>query len=114
MADGVHVHGGQGVDLLGNAHDADFGADARSRPGDEHDGREHRPQLAHQRQGHGHAQHALGTEFDQGAVSLKAEHHAREKGHQYDDAERFEADEMNVAENFGHEPRSLRRRRRPL
>ncbi len=104
VAERVDAHRGQGIDLLGDALDADLGGHGRAGPGGDHDGREHGAELADQRQGDRGAQKPHRAEFVHDIVKLKPQHHPREKPHHHHDARRPGPDEVDLVDDVPNQP----------
>ena len=100
---GVDVHDVQGVDLVGDAHDADLGRHGGTGASGQHDGREHGAQFADEAQRDGRAQHAHGTELDEGIVALQAQHHAAEDADEQDDEQGFVTDDVQLLDGAGND-----------
>jgi hypothetical protein len=75
-----------------------------ARPGDEQR-REHRPELAHERETHHRAERALGAEPRQRHIALEAEHRADRRTRQAHDRERQHADVVDLVHEPLHAPR---------
>ena len=74
----VRAHRADRVDLLGHLHRADLGGDPRAHAAAHHQRREHRAQLARERQPDHRADVGLRSEARQRDAGLEREHHARE------------------------------------
>ncbi len=100
----------QGVDLLGDAHGAQFGRHGAAHPAGQHRGGQHRPQLAHQR----HVDHGTEPRFQpqhaELGITLHGQHHADESAGQRHDRQAQHADlveagyQRAAARPPGHEP----------
>jgi hypothetical protein len=110
----VDVHGLQRVDLLRHPHDADLRRHGGSGPGDHHDGREHRPHLAHEGERHGGAERGGGAVFHQCIIALQAEHQPGEGGGEADDEDGLHADEVDLLPDFIELERRLKDQHKPL
>src|SRR5438876_641110 len=96
IAHGVQGHDHEGVDLLGDAHDAELGGEGRARQARDEDGREHGPELSHEGDPHGGAHGSLRANAPEGEEDLEAQGHAGEAAREDDNGERLEADEVDA------------------
>ena len=91
------AHDAHGVELLGHAHHADLRRDGRARaPGDQ-DGRQHRPELADQRDAQDVDDVDLGAELAQLQRRQVGQHHADQEADQRGDRQRGGADVVRCA-----------------
>ena len=95
---GIDGHGVQGVQLLGDPHDADLGGDCGPGPGRDHDAGEHRSHLPDQAQGYRRTQGSFGTILLQGVVALEGHDHARKGAGEHNDQGGFDPDLINFLE----------------
>jgi hypothetical protein len=79
------AHGLERGDLLAVALDAQLGREGGPGLADQHQGGEHRAELAHEGQGNQLAERAVGAIPAQHIIALEAEHQAREQADDHDD-----------------------------
>ena len=82
----------EGVDLLGDAHRADFGGHGRADPAGDHQAGQHGAEFAGDRDDHHVRDCALRREPGKPGVALQRQHHAGEDRRQADHGERVVAD----------------------
>ncbi len=92
----IGAHAGQGVDLLGDAHRAQFGGHGAADAAGQHRGRQHRPQLAHQRHVDHRAQPRFQMQEPELRVALHRQHHADERARQRHHRQAQHADLIEV------------------
>ena len=80
------------VDLLGDPHGADFRRHRGADPACDHQARQHRAQLAGDREHHDGRDRALGGKAGEPGVALQRQHHAGEEAGEPHHRERVEAD----------------------
>src|SRR5262245_12977583 len=94
-------HDGERVDLLRDTHDAQLGRQRGAGPPRDHEGGQHRPQLADQGESHGRTEKGLRPEAHQGQVDLQSEHHAGEAAGEQDDHEGAVANVVDAGDEGG-------------
>src|SRR5208283_3077122 len=82
---GVDPHGIEGVDLLGDTEDTDFGCHCRTRPGGYHNRRKDRAEFPDEREGYDRTQYPLRAEFYKGIVELQPEDHTGTEADEHHD-----------------------------
>ena len=88
---------GQGVDLLGHPHGADFGGHGGANAARHHEAGQDRPEFAGDRPHHDVGDGALGGEAGEAGVTLQGQDHAGEERRQADHGQREIADLHHLA-----------------
>jgi hypothetical protein len=88
-----HLHGGE---LLAGLHQADLGGERGAGAAGEQQRRDHRPQLAHQRQVDDQPERLRGAIGDQRVVHLQRQHEAHGQARRQDDDQRAVAHGMDL------------------
>ena len=96
VMDRIGAHARQGVDLLGDAHRAQFGGHGAAHAAGQHRGGQHRPQLAHQRHVDDRPQLRLQVQIAELRVALHRQHHADERAGQRHHRQAQHADLVEV------------------
>ena len=103
VAERVGRQGAHGVDLFGRAHGPDLGGDGRGDPSGQHQGRQHRPELAGDPQRHDLRHDLLGVEAPAAGIDVERQRRSGEHCCQADHRQGEIADLAELAPKLSEE-----------